>query len=53
MYDWYQQGREQDGAAIEAGIRVQEHIPNVKAWVCENRAMVNCAVRWLAKNGVT
>ena len=53
MYDWYQQGREQDGAAIEAGIRVQEHIPNAKAWVRENRAMVNCAVRWLAKNGVT
>lgn len=53
MYDWYQQGEEQDGASIEAGMTVQAHVPNAKVWVRENRAMVNRAVRWLAKNGVT
>ena len=34
-------------------MRVQEHIPNAKIWVRENRAMVNRAARWLASNGVT
>ena len=33
-------------------MRVQEYIPNAKVWVRENRAMVNRAISWLAKNGV-
>ncbi|KAJ4384036.1 hypothetical protein N0V86_000880 [Didymella sp. IMI 355093] len=53
MYDWYQSGKEQDAASIQAGTKVQELLPNAKAWVHENRAMVNRAIRWLAKDGVT
>lgn len=53
LYDWYQEGENQDPASIETGMRIQEHIPNAKVWVHENRAMVNRAIRWLARNGVT
>jgi hypothetical protein len=53
MYDWYQDGAGQDPASIEAGKSVAKLLPNCRAWTRENRAMVNRAVRLLARNGVT
>lgn len=53
MYDWYQDGSGQDPASIEAGKSVAELLPNARAWTSENHAMVNRAIRMLARNGVT
>lgn len=53
MYDWYQDGEGQDPKSIVAGKSVEKHIPNAKIWTHENRAMVNRAVRLLAREGLT
>jgi hypothetical protein len=53
MYDFYQDSAGQHPAAISAGKSVAALLPNPEAWVHENRAMVNRAVRLLARSGIT